>query len=99
MLINKLTICSLDRREKRVERIAAELERLEMELLPVFVLSLSISALPHQNDVFKQWFGRRGVKESETPGAVMARHSKWLLRKGRDNPRHSLPKARDGVVA
>lgn len=76
MLIKQPTTRRLDWNQKpvhlleRIERIAAELERLDMQLPPDSVLF--ISALPHRYDESKQQFGGRNLEQSEALSAVIA---------------------------
>lgn len=49
---------------ERIEGISAELDRPDTTLPSGFVLSLSIFALHHQNDVLKQKLGGKDVKTS-----------------------------------
>lgn len=94
MFITSLTTCCLDRNEnpvhslERMECTAPDLKRLDMELPPDFILSLYISALLHQDDVLKQHIGGRDVMKSETPGAIMGRHSELVAEEGTERTGH-----------
>lgn len=81
VFINHLTSCCLDRNDKsmhsyeRIEYLAAEIQRLDMELVPDFELNFSISALPSSNDNLNQHFGDVDISEFEASAGVMARDS------------------------
>lgn len=65
-----------------MKRRAAELERLDMTLLPDFILSLFISTLPYRYDALEQRFRERDAKQSKTLSAVLAQYSQLVARRG-----------------